>query len=340
MLVYGVLSVGLIVGGVGVYALALATFAGELIRFAGHLYYVRRLMPELRLTRRIERSLVRRLTSFSSQLFGYQLLMLVYKGMDKIIIAVLLTTTALTDYDISERLYTLSFALVTLIGPFAMPVASTFYTRGEKDELRGLVVRVTRYTAACAVPVTLILLVLAAPLTATWVGGEFVRTVPATQLFVGYVVFWALVSSGQNLLVSVERVTVILPIFGISTLVNLIVSVVAARSLGVAGAILGTAVGNGVACVLYVIAFRRAFGVTLRDLWEGVLIRVYPQAFAGALVTTALNAWHTPGGWLAISLYGAVGWLTFAVLFVLTGLPADERAVLFSRVRLIVRRRA
>ncbi|MHB8752027.1 MAG: oligosaccharide flippase family protein [Aggregatilineales bacterium] len=333
LIVYGALSVGLIVAGVGVYALALATFAGELIRLAGHLYYIRRLLPGLRLTRRIDPVLARRLTSFSGQLFGYQLLKLVYQGMDKAIIAVLLTTTALTDYDISEGLYMLSFALVTLIGPFAVPVATTFYTRGQRVELRALVVRVTRYTAAVTVPVALISIVLAAPLTSAWVGKEFAHTVPATQLFVGYVVFWALVSGGQNLLVGVELVKVMLPIFGIGTLINLIVSVIAARTWGVAGVILGTAVGNGVACVLYVFAYRRAFGVTLHDLWAGVILRVYPQAGIGTLVTVALSAWRTPSGWLAVSFYGAVGWFTFAVLFILTGLPADERAVLIRRVR-------
>ncbi len=337
LLVFAALSVGLIVGGVGVYALALATFVGELVRLVGHLFYARRLLPDLRLTRRIDRGLLRRLTSFSSQLFGYQLLTLVYQSMDKIIIAMLLTTTALTDYDISERLYTLSFALVTLIGPFAMPVATTFYTRGEKAELRALLVRVTRYTAVCAVPVTLILIVLAYPLTVIWVGGEFVHTIPATQLFVGYVVFWALVSSGQNLLVSVERVTVILPIFGVGTFINLLISIIAARSLGVAGVILGTAVGNGVACILYLIAFQHTFTVTLRDLWDGVLVRVYPQALAGALVTAGLNAWHTPTDWATLTFYGAAGWCTFAVMFMLTGLPADERAALFQRARALTR---
>lgn len=336
LIVFAGLSVGLLSVGVGVYALALATFAGELIRLGGHLYYLRRLLPNLRLTRRIDPTLVRRLTSFSGQLFAYQLLKLVYQAMDKAIIAVLLTTTALTDYDISERLYTLVFALVTLIGPFAMPIATTFHTHGEQDELRALLVRVTRYTAIFTVPVALILIVLAAPLTAAWVGTEFAHTVPATQLFVGYVVFWALVSSGQNLLVSVERVTVVLPVFATGTLINLIISIATARSLGVTGVILGTTVGNAMACLLYLMAFWRVFGITVRDLWMGVFVPIYPQACVGALVTAVLTIWHRPDGWLAVSLYGAVGWTTFAILFVLTGLPADERKILVRQVRLVL----
>jgi len=146
-------------------------------------------------------------------------------------------------------------------------------------------------------------------------------------------VFWALVSSGQNLLVSVEQVGVVFPVFGIGTLINLIVSVISARSLGVPGVILGTTVGNAVACILYLIAFRRVFGVTVNDFWTGVLRRVYPQACLGALVVAGLTAWHPPDGWLVVSLYGAAGWLTFAVLFVLTGLPGDEREALVKQVR-------
>ena len=334
LVVFAGLSIGLIQVGVGVYVLALATFASELVRLAGHLYYIRRLLPDLRLTRRVDPTLVRRLTSFSGQLFAYQLLKLVYQAMDKAIIAAVLTTTALTDYDISERLFTLVFALVTLIGPFAMPFATTLHTLGEKNELRALMMRVTRYTAACTVPVAMILIVLARPLTTAWVGADFTRTVPATQLFVVYVLFWALVNSGQDLLVSVERVTVVLPIFGIGTLINLIVSIVTARSLGVTGVILGTTVGNAVASVLYIITFRHIFGITWRDLWTSVLVRVYPQACVGALVAAALNAWQPADGWLAVGLYGAVGWLTFVVLFAWTGLPTDEREMLAKQVRL------
>ena len=331
LIVYAALSVALIAVGFGVYSLALATFVGELLRFFGHLYYLRRLLPNLRLTRQIDPAMARRVISFSGQLFGSQLLQIVAQSMDKAIIAIVLTTTALTDYDVSERLYLLAYALVNLIGPFAVPMAVAFHSRNtaaDRAALHRLMVRITRYTAAFTVPIVLIIIVLASPLTNVWVGAEFARTVPATRWFVGYLMFWALVNSGQNLLVSVERVTIILPIFGIGTVVNLITSLIAIRSLGVLGVIVGTTAGNGVACLLYMIAFRQAFGLTLADWWRRILLSVYPQAICGALVTFALSLWHTPTNWLAVTTFGAAGWTTFAILFTLTGLAPDERVLL------------
>ncbi len=333
LLVFAGGSVILIALGAGVYALLLATSLSELVRLAGHLYWLRRLLPALRLTRRIAPDLVRRLTRFSGQLFAYQLLRLVYQSMDKAIIALLLTTTLLTDYDVSERIFSLAYACVTLIGMLAAPVATTFYTRAEHAELTQLLLRVTRYTAACAVPVALIGMVLAGPITVTWVGAEFAHTAPATTWFLSYVVFWALVQAGQSLLIGVGRVDVILPIFGIGTLVNLIVSAASAPTLGVLGVIVGTVVGNGLACILYLLVFRRVFALTLRRLWKDVCLRVYPQACIGALLAFGLATWHPPRSLLGLGIEGGIGWLAFAGLFLLTGLPAEERTLFWGWIR-------
>ena len=335
LLVFAGASIGLILLGTGVYALMLATSLSEVVRLIGHLYWLRRLLPEIRLTRQIAPDMARSLMGFSAQLFGYQLLRLVYQGMDKAIIALVLTTTLLTDYDVSAQIFALAYACLTLIGMLAAPVATTFYTRGQQAELTQLLLRVTRYTAACAVPVALIGMVLAVPVTAAWVGMQFVHTAPATAWFLSYVLFWALVQSGQNLLIGVGRVDVILPIFGVGTLVNLIVSVVAAPTLGVLGVIVGTVIGNALACVLYLIVFRQVFDLRLGRLWSGVFLRVYPQASIGALVAAGLAAWRTPRSLLSVGLEGGIGFLVFALLFVLTGLPADEQALVRNEIRRI-----
>ena len=114
--------------------------------------------------------------------------------------------------------------------------------------------------------------------------------------------------------------------------IQCIVSLIAVRTLGILGVIIGTIIGNGVACGLYIIAFRQAFGLTVTDWWRAILLRVYPQAFCGAVLTLVLSTWRTPTDWLAVTIYGAAGWFTFAVLFALTGLAPDESALLRKRL--------
>jgi O-antigen/teichoic acid export membrane protein len=268
------------------------------------------------------------LLRLSGKMFVFVLTTTIYNQMDQVIISLRLNTTLLTDYDISNRLHTLVFALTTLIGPFMLPAASALHALNDREELHRLALRGTRYTAALTAPAVLIVMVLARPLTSAWIGPEYVYTVPATQLFLSYLLIFLLLRVGQNMLIGMDRLSIILPAFILSTLANLIISIMAAPALGVSGVILGTVVGNALACVPYGYAFRRELGLNWRDLWYGIILSVYPQAAVGALVVAGLSAWHYPTSLFQVGLYGLLGMTIFGVLFVLTGIPAEERETL------------
>jgi O-antigen/teichoic acid export membrane protein len=222
----------------------------------------------------------------------------------------------------------LVFAFGTLIGPFVLSAASALNAANNQAELHRLWMRTTRYTAVLTVPVALITIVLAEPLTRVWIGVAYVHTVPATQLFICYLLYWALLRSGQNMLIGINRLDVLLPSFFLSTTVNLAISVFAAPRLGVAGVILGTVIGNIVTFVLYMRAFQREFGISLNDFVRWIFLSVYPQAGIGALVVAGLVASAYPANLIIIGVYGGIGVLVFGGLFVLTGMPKDERTAL------------
>ena len=336
LLLFAATSIVFLNAGLGVYALALSTSISELARIVIHIYWIRRLMPALRLTRRVSGRVLRAIFSLSSKVFVFALANVVYEQMDKLIISVMLTTTLLTDYDISNRLHTLVFALTTMIGPFVVPMASSLHATNNRDELRRLLIRATLYTGAMTVPTALVTIVLSAPLTLYWLGDEYIHTVPATQLFISYLLFWFLLRAGQNMLIGINRLNVVLPAFILGTVVNLVISVALANRLGVIGVVTGTVIGNLLICWPYFRAFRQEFGVTLRDITHGIVLRIYPQAAAAAVTVWALSNWRAPIGLIDVAIYGAVGLLVFALLFYFSGMPAEERAVLqrfFRRMR-------
>jgi O-antigen/teichoic acid export membrane protein len=314
--------------GFGVYALPAATFLSESARLIGHVYWIQRLVPALRLTYHVSRDVLRAMFSLSSKVFVYALANTVYEQMDKIIIATLLTTTLLTDYDISYRLHTLVFALTTMISPFLVPAASSLQAINDTRELHRLFVRVTLYTAALTVPAALLVIVLAQPLTVYWIGVDYAHTVPATQLFISYLLFWFILRIGQNMLVGINQLDVVIPAFILTTIINLLVSVTLVPSLGVMGVIVGTVCGNLIALVPYLRAFRQHFNLTLHDILSGVVLRVYPQALVSAGAVLGLTQLHTPGNLFEVGLYGAGGLMGFALLFFLTGMPSDEKQLL------------
>jgi len=335
---FALLSLAFLVLGAGVYALALATFVSELVRLVGQSYWAARLLPALRIRLHVSRSVLRGMFALSAKLFVFLLASTIYNQMDQIIIATRLNTNLLTDYDISFRLHTLVFAFGTLIGPFVLPAASALNALNDRVELHRLLVRATRYTGVLTVPVAMITIVLAEPLTALWIGPEYLHTVPATRLFISYLLYWSLLRSGQNMLIGINRLQVILPAFLLSVAVNLLISVIAAPTLGVSGVILGTVISNALIFVLYMATFQDEFGLTLRDLWRQIFLPVYPHAVAGALVVGLLFSWQTPASLLTLGLYAIMGLGVFGVLFFLTGMPIDERTVLVRYLKTRIRR--
>lgn len=333
ILVFGGTSLLFLSLGWSIYALAAATFISELVRFIGHIYWARRLAPFLRLTRSIHRSTVTRMMSLSSKVFIYALANTLYEQMDKLIISLLLTTTLLTDYDISYRLHTLVFAFTTLIGPFVVPAASSLNAVGNKRELSRLFLRATLYTGVFTVPVAAVTIALAEPLTRSWMSPDYVHTVPTTQIFIAYLLFGFMLRVGQNILIGINKLNIVLPTFILGTLTNLVISSLLAQQYGVIGVVWGTFIGNLLIWFPYMFVFKREFEITNRQLFSEIFLRIFPQAAAAALTVVLLMTVSYPGNLFQVGLYGASGIIVFATLFVFTGLPNEEREYLKQRVQ-------
>jgi O-antigen/teichoic acid export membrane protein len=333
IILFALCSVFFLLLGGGVFSLALATFCSELFRLIGQSYWLRRLMPSLRIRWKVSRAVLKAMFALSGQLFIFSLASTLYNQMDQMIIATVLTTNLLIDYDISSRIHTLVFAFSNLIGSFVLSPASALDALNNQSELRRLLMRATRYTAVLTAPTGMIVIVLAEPLTRHWIGPEFTHTVLATQLFVSYLLYWSLLFSGQKMLIGINKLAVILPAFLLSTGINFVISVIAAPHWGVVGVIFGTLVGNIVTFVLYMAALGRVFDFRYQDLFQGVILRVYPPAFTAAFSVAVLAAWRMPEGFFMVGLYGAFGMAVFMGLFILFGMPHDERSMLFKLVK-------
>ncbi|GAB1421634.1 oligosaccharide flippase family protein [Anaerolineales bacterium] len=323
----------LLVFDMGVIALGIALLLSEVIRNLGHFYWIRRLRPDFRLTRRITRQVIGQMFNMSSRLIVYSLLDTIYNQMDKIIISIVLTTTFLTDYDISARLHLFIFALTTIIGPFVLPAASALYEKQDYTALKRLLLLATRYSAALTVPVAMIIIVIARPLTIFWVGAAYVDTVSSTRLFVGYLFLWVLMRVGINMLVGVNKINKILVILSISTLVNFITSLILVQTMGVHGVIWGTVIGNSVAIIPTLVVFQQEFRISWYDIMRHILLPVYPAAVVGASVTALLMYWRTPNNIFELGIYSAMGMAVFGGLFLAFGMPAGEKTTLLSYLR-------
>ncbi len=335
LIVFSLTSLALLSAGVGVFALAYAALISEGVRVTASAFWAKRLAPGLRIRFPVGGETLRSMINLSSKVFVFVIVNTVYEQMDRLIIAILLTTTLLTDYDISFRIHTLVFAMTTLISPFMVSAASHLHAHSDRVELRRLLKRVTLYTGFFTVPVALIVIVLAEPLTRLWIGADYMHTVPATRLFVSYLLFTFLLRAGQNMLIGVNRLEMVLPVFMLAVLVNLVISIVAASAFGVIGVVLGTVIGNLAISLPYLRAFKQQFGLIYRDILE-ILLRLYPAALSGALVAGVLNDAFGATHIVQLALWAGIGLITFVFVFIGVGMPTEERTLVRRWLRLRV----
>lgn len=334
LIVFSICSLLFLSFGAGVYALAFATLLSEGVRLAACSYWAKRLVPTLRVSFGFSRQTIGSMTSLSGKVFLFVLVNTVYEQMDRLIIAVLLTTTLLTDYDISFRIHTLVFAMTTIISPFMVSAASHLNAQGDREGLRHLLKRVTLYTGVFTVPVALLVIALVEPLTMLWIGPDYLHTTTTTRLFVSYLLFTFLLRAGQNMLIGINRLEMVLPVFALGVVVNLLISVVAASRFGVMGVVLGTVAGNLVVGLPYLRVFKHQFGLTYRDIVGGVLLRIYPGAIIGALLASFLYRLFGAANMIQIGIWGLAGLIAFVLIFFTTGMPTEERMIVMKWLRL------
>lgn len=295
-----------------------------------------RLLPSLRLSRQVSGPAVMRMARVSGQMLLLRINGLVYNQMDKAILGVMMTTTALTHYDVVARFHALALIATGFISSVVMPGASALYAVGDRPQLRKLFMTATKYSVAISVPISLVIMVLARPLLRLWLGPAFTVDAGLVRLMLVYTLYFGLVQVGWNLMVGMDRIAAIVRIAVWTTGLNLLISIVATPWLGIAGVLWGTLVGNSVSSVLYLRLCLRTLDIGVKELAQQVLVRAYPPALIGAAVVGGLSIVRPADTLVLAAAYGGGALVLAAALFVTIGTDAPERALLRSLVGLRV----
>ena len=334
------LSAGLIVllvaGGHGARGWLMANAITSVLMLIALFSIVRRMTGWRATSARVNRDMFRRVASFSARIFALRITGVMYNNVDRTVLGIMLPTSALTVYDVANKVHTVGLLPMGFTSSLVVPAASGLHAAGRMDDVRELFVRGTLYTVALSLPVSALLFVLAPEFLGIWIGPSFVRYAPEVRLFLSYLFFWVLPQVGWNMLVGLGRTTALLRINILSVSVNVVLSATLASRWGVSGVIAGTVLGNLIATPLYLALMFREFGITPSEFARRVLLRTFPHAAIAAMGLWVLARIMPPHGLLGLVLYLGLGLAVFMLLF-WTGIDDVDR----TRLReAIVRRRA
>ena len=321
---------GLVELGIATVALSLG---GQLARFL----LARRYVPGASIAPRlIDRAMARRFTGLSVWFFMLDVSRVVVIRLDTVVVGLVVGVPAAGVYAVGQRL---TLALEQLIEPLTksfFPHSSSLSAGEDHEGLRRSLVVGTRLSLAIAAPIALALGFLAGPLLDLWLGAssDFGDAATVVVLLAAAVTVGALTRTGLLMLQGIGQVRVPAFIVAGEAVLNLVLSVVLAREMGLDGVALGTLIAVVVVNlgVLYPYMCRQ-FGVPIREL-SATLARAHLPALAVAGLVGAGLAALDPAGIVVLVAALAIG-ASYGAVFWFTGLTADER----RRARGLVRPR-
>jgi len=252
---------------------------------------VQQQMPSFRLAPWLFRwQEVPKILGFSLQLQVVGLATLIHAQLDKLILGFLLGAHYVAYYEIAARIINqLRTIPVTLLFPI-LPAASEIHAMQQRRVLEELYFRAFKYMTLVSLPAFAFIAIFAQPLIKLWLGPGYELAALALQVlavanFVNMLTTPGfLISSG----VGRPRYAVYSSVVGI--VLNLVLSIILARLLGFAGALIGTATSLVLASAFFVIIFHWREVIPLRSTFKrGLLIPSLASLVPGLLLAVAYS---------------------------------------------------
>ncbi|MCU1358518.1 MAG: hypothetical protein JWM89_3936 [Acidimicrobiales bacterium] len=331
---WGVLAVIAIRGGHGVVSLAVTTLIVTVVRAAATFVVAHRVQPGLHLRPSLAtRATLRRTLGYGSFVGGLRLLSVVYAQMDRAIIGIVISVTAVASYEVIFRVQSLTTLALVMASSAVLPAAAYNAARSDHQRQRELYLRGTKYAMAIVLPVCIAALLFAKLLIVTWVGAPYGKEALSARLFVLFPILSSTNQVGVAMLIGLGRVKRVLALQLLAVGINLLVSVALAKPLGIEGVVLGTLIGGTVTWVPYLRTLLEVFAVDLRSWLRRVVYPNVPGAVAQAAVGLATLRWLSGVDqlWEVLGLFGLSCAVNLGV-FALLGMGGEERRHLTSRL--------
>jgi O-antigen/teichoic acid export membrane protein len=322
-------AVALLATGHGLLSIVLLGLVVDAAALVWFVRTVRRLLPGVSLRPRVDVPMLRLLGRFGGLKFANQLSTQSVYHLDKFLIGVLASVSAVAWYAVPVLI---AQRLVSVVGNVAsafLPAASELHGSSDKARFDELYVRATKLVALLVLPLALVLVVDAEPLLRLWLGSGFAHksATPTRILAAAYAVnaFSTIPALATD---SVGRPRITTAFSVASTILNLALCVVLIPYYGAVGASIAVLVNSVVLVPVFLVyVHRRVLHVPVAPLLRRALVR--PVLATAIALGPALLALQLEAVAAAVVTLGA-----FAVAAVAIGVfDATDKALLRAQIR-------
>lgn len=250
---------------------------------------------------------------------------------DRLVVAVVLGPASVALYEVAAKLSMLITQFTSLPVSAVLPLASGMAARGDRDALRDLFVKGSRYISLVVVPVAVTLIVLTGPFVNAWFGPGFDTSVAVARMLIAAQLFVPLYLIGDIILMATGRFSLwVRPGFVLAA-ANLVLSVVFVQSYGLVGVAFGTLLAGLLELPVYGRMILRETGATVRE-WLGAGLAAYALAPLAALVAFGMSATPLARSLVGLAVCGALAVGAYWLAAYAIALSDSERTLLRARL--------
>jgi O-antigen/teichoic acid export membrane protein len=319
----------LLMGG-GALGVVGVTIVVKLIMLVPMIYLVHKVAPDLKFGwRGADRKLLRKVATFSSALFLINVGGQLETKTDEVVIGAFMPVMAVTPYNLARRLSSLPQSLTEQFLSQLLPLASQIHAENNPNKLQSLFLVSTRLTLALLLPFGFILIILSRPLLAWWVGEEYAVYAPLVAILTLATMIDTSIWPAGSILQGMARHRLIAVLALGAGIVNLILSVVLVRYIGLTGVALGTLIPTTVVCLGVILPYTtRLVGVSWSRVINEILLPALLPAVPAALTLYLLTeAVRMPSIFLMV-LFAALSAVIYLAGYVSLGVNRSERLAL------------
>ena len=335
-LLSALLSAGVIVGVlligrgplliVGLTALATAAINVGLTLYAFLSYKV---TPQASADRTQFTALSKRLFKLSMPIFVAQIAaFIMLQQMDRFVIGVFLSAAAVAIYEVAAKFSSLMFQTTSLLVSALPPFVAKLDLATTREEMSDFFIKSARYLSLALTPLHILLIAGASDIVRLWVGAGFAQGILAMRVLLLASLILPFYFTADAILVARDRYHRWAPYAVLTAVINLALSLIFVKLIGVVGVAVGTLISYLIDGSLYVRVTSREIGYSKKAwLSQAVVPALIVGAGAGA-VCGVLCLLAPPRTLWAMAGYLLLGMIAAAVLCYAAILTPEERRML------------
>lgn len=325
-----VITIALVMWGYGLIAIVLANSAITIVGWIGNYLWVHRRLPELQIAARRITLRFSGIARFTASMSIWTLAGQALQSLDRIIVGLLMTLSAVGIYEIGAKLHWLTRSVINVV-QVALPTTSALDAEGRHMELNALYRYGSKLTFGAYGAVVVFFVVFADEFVHLWMGPGFEQSVAVAKILAAATLFQSQNSLGHVTLVGIGNLRVFTSVMAAYPFLLAAFGAALGAAFGLIGVACGVLAAVLVAEGILLAHLHKVMGVTATEWIRQVYLPTAICMCMAGVLGLAIQSIDGLSWGLLMAKAGLVLAL-YVVLFLAVGIRRQDRNLLFSRL--------